>query len=190
MGQTMQQFTKRAIMETFVTLLNKTPLDKITVKDIVEACGINRNTFYYYFQDIYSLLDEVFRLESEQVLDTETLYDSWEDNFLESIHFAIQNKKMIYHVYNSVGREHVENYLYQVTDRLMIGFVERQAEGLNVSPADQKFISDFYKYALVGMTMNWIGNGMEDDGAEMVERLKKCFDGNIRNALRHLDSFA
>ena len=32
-------------------------MDKITVKDIVEECGINRNTFYYYFADIYDLID-------------------------------------------------------------------------------------------------------------------------------------
>ena len=43
----MSQFTKRAIMETFIKLLGEHPLDKITVKDIVEECGVNRNTFYY-----------------------------------------------------------------------------------------------------------------------------------------------
>ena len=48
----MSQFTKKAIVETFLELLKEHSLDKITVKDIVEKCGINRNTFYYYYQDI------------------------------------------------------------------------------------------------------------------------------------------
>lgn len=43
----MAQFTKQAIINSFLKLLEETPLDKITVKDIVEDCGINRNTFYY-----------------------------------------------------------------------------------------------------------------------------------------------
>ena len=40
----MSQFTKKAIIDSFVKLLNKTSLDKITVKDIVDDCGVNRNT--------------------------------------------------------------------------------------------------------------------------------------------------
>ena len=42
----MAQFTQKAIVESLIKLLNERPLDKITIKDIVEECGINRNTFY------------------------------------------------------------------------------------------------------------------------------------------------
>ena len=41
----MAQFTKQAIINSFLKLLEEMPLDKITVKDIVEDCGVNRNTF-------------------------------------------------------------------------------------------------------------------------------------------------
>ena len=43
-------FTRKAIKETFITLLEERPISEITVKDIVETCGINRNSFYYHFQ--------------------------------------------------------------------------------------------------------------------------------------------
>ena len=55
----MSQLTKRAITESFMKLINQVPFDKITVKDIVEDCGVNRNTFYYHYSDIYALLDEI-----------------------------------------------------------------------------------------------------------------------------------
>ena len=55
----MPSFTKRAIIESFLHLAGKKPLDKITVRDIVDDCGVNRNTFYYYFQDIYAVLEEL-----------------------------------------------------------------------------------------------------------------------------------
>ena len=55
----MAAFTKKAIMDSFLHLMEKKPLDKITVRDIVDDCGINRNTFYYYFQDIYAVLEEI-----------------------------------------------------------------------------------------------------------------------------------
>ena len=53
----MPKFTKTAIMQSFVKLLDSTPFDRITVKDIVDDCGVNRNTFYYNFEDIYALVD-------------------------------------------------------------------------------------------------------------------------------------
>ena len=48
----MANLTKKAIRDAFVKLLNQRPLHQITVKDVVETCGVNRNTFYYYYQDI------------------------------------------------------------------------------------------------------------------------------------------
>ena len=48
----MPNHTKRAIKETFISLLNDRPLNRITVKDIVETCGINRNSFYYHYEDL------------------------------------------------------------------------------------------------------------------------------------------
>ena len=48
----MPNFTQKAIKESFIKLLNDKPLHQITVKDIVEDCGVNRNTFYYHFTDI------------------------------------------------------------------------------------------------------------------------------------------
>ena len=52
----MADFTKKAIKESLRKLLEERPLSRITVKDIAATCGINRNTFYYHYQDIPMLL--------------------------------------------------------------------------------------------------------------------------------------
>lgn len=54
--------TKRAIAESFKKLLSKRGLKKITVRDIVEDCGVNRQTFNYHFHDVYDLMDGFFRI--------------------------------------------------------------------------------------------------------------------------------
>lgn len=51
--------TKQAIIESFLHLAAKKPPEKITVRNIVDDCGVNRNTFYYYFQDIYAVIEEL-----------------------------------------------------------------------------------------------------------------------------------
>ena len=53
----MRQTTKEAIAQAFEGLLEKRSIDKITVKDIVAECGVNRQTFYYHFRDIYDLME-------------------------------------------------------------------------------------------------------------------------------------
>ena len=55
----MPSFTKKAIEASFLKLLNETPLSNITVKMIVDDCQINRNSFYYHFLDIPSLLEAI-----------------------------------------------------------------------------------------------------------------------------------
>lgn len=57
----MSKFTKQRIIDAFLCLLNQKSLDKLTVKDVIERAEVNRNTFYYYFEDIYDLLRAVFQ---------------------------------------------------------------------------------------------------------------------------------
>ena len=65
---TMAKFTKRAIMLSLLKLLKQKSVDKVTVKDICDECEINRNTFYYYFKDIYDVLNNIFMEEIEKNL--------------------------------------------------------------------------------------------------------------------------
>ncbi len=51
------QTTKRALEASLKKLLLQKPLNKITINDITEDCGVNRMTFYYHFKDIYDLVD-------------------------------------------------------------------------------------------------------------------------------------
>ena len=88
----MTQFTSKAIEESFIRLLNERPLDKITIKDIVDDCGISRNTFYYHFQDITALLEHILNADVERVLSQHLDMDSWEDGFISAARFALENK--------------------------------------------------------------------------------------------------
>ena len=124
----MTQFTSKAIEESFIRLLNERPLDKITIKDIVDDCGISRNTFYYHFQDITALLEHILNADVERVLSQHLDMDSWEDGFISAARFALENKRLVYHIYNSVSRERVERYLYSIAGEVMRLYVSRITE--------------------------------------------------------------
>lgn len=60
--------TRDAIIQAFDQLLDEKPVNKITVKDIVECCGCNRNTFYYHFDDIPAMIDEIMDDMAAQII--------------------------------------------------------------------------------------------------------------------------
>ena len=63
----MSQITKNALAASLKKLLSKKELSKITITNITEECGVNRQTFYYHFKDIYDLLEWIFTNESIEI---------------------------------------------------------------------------------------------------------------------------
>ena len=61
----MSNTTKRALENSLKQMLLKKPLDKITISDLTDDCGISRMAFYYHFKDIYDLVEWSCKKESE-----------------------------------------------------------------------------------------------------------------------------
>ncbi|MEG1027334.1 MAG: TetR family transcriptional regulator, partial [Oscillospiraceae bacterium] len=91
----MPNFTKMAIKSSFMKLLNEQPLNKISVRNIVEDCGINRNSFYYHFQDIPSLIEEIVTEEANIIIEKYPTINSINECFNVAFKFALENKKAV-----------------------------------------------------------------------------------------------
>ena len=167
-------------------LLLKKPLRKITINDITEDCGISRMTFYYHFKDIYDLVEWSCVEDATKALQGKKTYSTWQEGFLNILHAVLDNKPFIMNVYNSVSRDQVERYLYQLTYDLLIGVVEEQSTVMSVRQDDKEYIAHFYKYAFVGLILDWIKEDMRGDPALLVERLGVIVHGNIRAALERI----
>lgn len=184
-----QQYTQRMIRDVFIKKLNDYPLSKITVKGITEECQINRNTFYYYYSDIHELLSEIFQLELKKAIDNYNEKLSWEESFLLAAKYALENKREIYHVYNSLRREESEKYIYNVAGNVMTRYVNKIAEDIPASSEDIKWIAYFYQCALTEILLRWIISGMKEDPEIIIRRIGQLFDGNIEISLKKsLDS--
>ena len=64
-----------------------------------------------------------------------------------------------------------------------LGVVEERAAGMTVRPEDKEFIANFYKFAFVGLTLDWIKNDMRQDPAQLVEQLSTLIHGDVTKAL-------
>lgn len=179
----MPKFTKNAIKNSFMKLLNTTPFDNITVKNIVDDCGINRNTFYYNFEDIYALVDEILQDEISRIVEKHEPYRSWNDALLYAADFALQNKTAIFNLHNSSKRGQVKKYMQKVINEVVHEFVNHEAEGSEASSEDISFIADFYSCALLGILEKWLDDGMQGDFETIIRRTSILFDSNIKQAI-------
>ena len=179
----MSQTTKRALAASLKKLLAEKSLDSITVVDIAEDCEVNRQTFYYHFKDIRDLIDWIYMSEASKALDGKKTYDSWQQGFLQIFQYALDNRDFVFKTYHSNSFEHLQRYLYDVTYDLLIGVVEEKSAGLVVREDDREFIAHFYKYAFVGLMLEWIGSGMMEKPAVIIDRLSTLIQGDITAAL-------
>ena len=179
----MSQITKRALEASLKNLLLKKPVNKITIQDIAEDCGINRMTFYYHFKDIYVLIEWSCEEDARRAIEGNKTYDTWEQGFLNLFYAVEENKPFIMNVYRYVSREQIEQYLYRVVFDLLIDVVEECSQGLNVRKNDKRFIADFYKYGFVGLMLEWIQHDMKQDPKEIVSQLNILIDGDVKRAL-------
>ena len=114
----MPSFTKKAIVESFLRLVAKKPIDKITVRDVVDDCGINRNTFYYYFQDIYAVLEQLCNALMELLPDNASLAETASAFFDRVLEFYEQYPKAMRCLLMSLGYDGLERYFAPSLDRL------------------------------------------------------------------------
>lgn len=179
----MSKFTKTAIMQSFVKLLDSTQFDKITVKDIVDDCGVNRNTFYYNFEDIYAVVDELLSEEVARVLEKQRTCNSWKEGLYYGAEFVLNNKKAVYHLYHSVKKDQLERYFQRVVYDAAAEVVRREAEGMRCTEADIAFVAGFYGDAVIGLIRRWLDSGMKGDLEAMIRKLSALLESNVRTAI-------
>ena len=184
----MPQPTKKAIIDSFIQLLNKRPLDQITVTDIAKECSISRRTFYHYYQDIYQLPEDLFLTETRNILKGKTDFHSWEEWFLKMMTFAFENQCAISHIYHSARREYLERYIFTIADKTFTDLIAERMKGHNYRQEDIDQLAAFYTSAAVGLAFDWIRRGMQEDPRQVVQSYIKLLKGTIQCALDNCDT--
>ena len=167
----MANFTKKAIKETFVELLEEHPLSDITIKDIVEECGINRNSFYYHYHDLPDLIEEIVKEDAEGIIKKYPSVKSIVECYDALIEFASQHKRAIMHIFKSVNREMFENYLMEVSEYLVRSYIEMAVSGTSIGESSRQTLTDYYKCVCFGLVIEWLNKGMKEEYAQEFRKI-------------------
>lgn len=175
----MSEVTKRALEQSLKNLLLKKPLNKITINDIAEDCGINRMTFYYHFKDIYDLVEWSCLEDARKALDKNKTYDTWQQGFLQIFEEVLENKQFVMNVYRCVHREQVEKYLKPLVDSLLLDVINERSAGMTVRDEDKSYIAQIFSYIFIGLMLDWINDDMREDPKMIVNRLAMLIKGSL-----------
>ena len=156
----MTNFTKNAIKSAFWKLLSEKEYSKITVTDVAAACGINRNTFYYHYDNVPSVAYECISGRLFEIM-RRNADDSFETCLTGICRDLLENKAQILNIYHSTDRVRLEHFVIT-----MAGFATERYAALHVQDPDSaecKYCIAYVKNALFGECIGWLNHNMSDD---------------------------
>lgn len=184
----MANFTQKAIKESLLKLLTERPLNKITVKDIVEDCGINRNSFYYHFQDIPSLITEIITDESKRIMEEYPTIESLDKALEVALEFALKYRKACLHIFNSVNRDFLESELLKICEHTIRTYFQTVPSAIaeNLTSEDRELFIKLFVADSFGIIMMWLINDMNSDIMDDFKRLSKLRAGVDETVIRRI----
>ena len=182
-NEEMSTRTKNSLAAALKKRMETTEFSNIRVSDLLKDCNIVRSTFYYYFSDIYELLEWMLNTELIGLVEKcDELY-TWDQGATMLMEYVRDNSKMCLCAFHSIGRESLEKMFYKNCYVLMERFVNNSLSGINADPDDKVFIMDFYVRAYVSALAAWLVGGMKKSPQEMVELVERTVVGGIEDAL-------
>jgi probable dihydroxyacetone kinase regulator len=177
--------TKRAIANGFKVILQNKPFDKITIGEITTQCGLNRQTFYYHFQDKFDLINWIVYQEAILIIRDHLSIENWDQKVLELLSIMKKDAHFYQTTLKDIDGTEFQSYLFSVTKEIFLEMIEGlgQDAKLNpqlssrMTPEKKMFAAEFLSYGVVGMIISWAQNGMKQSPEEITNNIKEIING-------------
>lgn len=169
--------TKAALGDALKKLCKEKPLDKISISDITNECGLNRQSFYYHFQDKYELLGWIYYNELFVHFNSGVGFNNWEKN-LEAFLTNMRNDKEFYSCALKSSDRTFEKQLYRIMHRLFVKFIHYAVRKM-ATRNKAEFFSNYYSHGFCGVIIDWAIKGMKETPEVLVSRIKELAFENV-----------
>ena len=175
--------TKKIISDGFKALMMKKHFEKITISDITAQCGLNRQTFYYHFQDKYELLNWVLYTDIITPFTKDLTINNWSEKLLNILITLKQNSRFYTNAFNTSHGDEFRQYFFSAVSNVLSDVIDQLADGFYVDPHDKDFISEFLSYGVSGTVSKWIKSGMKESPEAITRYLENLINDFKRFAV-------
>lgn len=186
------QTTKQAICDSLKQLMQKKDLNRITISEIMEHCGMARQQFYYHFEDIYDLVRWMFQEEALSLLRQQEGILLWQDGFLQFLRYLQENRTICLCALRSMGREHLKRFFQAEIYALIHHTIETLFEeiGSSEEKMDVDLLTHFYVISFAGLAESWLQGEINKTPEELVEFTDLFLQDQIRGVIARLNKDA
>lgn len=151
--------TKIILANSLRNLIKKKPVDKIKIREIVEDCDLNRQTFYYHFQDMYALIEWMYRYDGQQIIGEAFNGDNILDTAKAFLAYVEEHRDEIICVLESKAQMYFSNFLCKGIGICCDIVIDGYTKDLSITKDYKSFLSTYYTSAILGVSLDWIKKG-------------------------------
>ena len=158
----MSDLAKQSLAASLKKLLMTQRIDKITIKELTDDCGISRAAFYYHFRDIYDLVEWIFIKEFIEPYSNDSLTDSWSEKLRYILEKMYKERDFVYRVFKYINYKQLQDSLYVFAYKFLYEIIESKYSDRKIEEDIKRSIADFYKYNIIGIMFDWFDKGMSE----------------------------
>ena len=178
------RYTRLALRESLLSLLQSNPINKITVSRICEQADVNRSTFYLYYSDGYDLLEKI----------EEELYQELADA-IERFGVRLPSVDVLRRVYEIIykNRDLCRVLFGEYGDKEFlrrVGAVAREKSlqewKRQMTGADEEMLEYLYAYATytnIGVLERWIARDFHETPEQLAQLVSRLLTGGVTSYL-------
>ena len=179
---------KREICAALKVLMAQKTLNKITIAEIMQSCGMARQHFYYHFEDIYAAVRWMFDQEAVALLRKHEGVLLWQDGLLQLFQYLQENREVCLCALHSVSREHLKRFFRDDINAVIQNNIKNLAAQLNYPASDQEInlLTKFYVSALAGITEDWLLGEIQETPEELIRFTDQLLQSHVMGATLRL----
>lgn len=169
---------KAKIADTLNDLLQHKELDKITVKELVDACGISRQSFYYHFQDIMDVVEWYQDQALRQSIENSLAAPTYKEAIRGVIYETFQHRQLLLQLMASQRRKEMELLFSKAVRTYLRELLRAKGPGISGSSEDMETVLSFCSFGLVGMILSTLSQKNPDIDA-LANQMCRLLTGEI-----------
>ena len=162
--------TKKAIAFAFKQLLTEKPFNHISVNEIASKCDINRQTFYYHFDNIYDLMSKAFEYE---LVHESRIYEevTWEYAINSFLQWMKENRVIIRNILANADLPYLKRAMYPLIAKSISCGSFTQESTQPAIKQQEEFCINFLTIGITQYVLEWVESDFRESIEDIVDHM-------------------